>query len=281
MPLRLVKSGQTIETAGDWRRSERSTGASRSAHYLLGHNELTEAFFGKGYPEVPWEIVEAGTSHPDLEGLSLEWGIPSHRVAIGPFGAEHDQTDVVLVGSCRDRRVAVSVDAVADESFGDGLADFVRRWTLPPERPRTDAVAAMPPEGRRPAPAPERPDRRPEELAELIRALVPDAPPSIKAVLRLRLLLAVASALVFARRQHAHVALLAILEFDRDDWPGRGTREHRYELNDLAVALTGPGAALSPGDCLGPIRVPGNELIPGDIPVYLAMGHRNAGRHFH
>jgi hypothetical protein len=260
MPLRLMKSGQTIETAGDWRRSERSTGDSRSAHRLRGHDELAEAFFGNGYPEVPSEIVEAGTSHPDLAGLCLEWGIPSHRVAIGPFGAEHDLTDVVLVGSCRDQRVAVSVDAVADESFGEGLADFVRRWTIPPPGLAT---------GPR------------EELAELIRALVPDAPPSIKAVLRLRLLLAVASALVFARRQHAHVALLAILEFDREDWPGRGTREHRYELNDLARALAGPGAALSPGECLGPIRVPGNERIPGDIPVYLAMGHRNAGSHFH
>jgi len=280
MPLRLVKSGQTIETAGDWRRSEQSTGDSRSGHRLRGHDELAEAFFGNGYPEVPWEIVEAGTSHPDLADLCLEWGIPSHRVAIGPFGAEHDLTDVVLVGSCRDRRVAVSVDAVADESFGEGLADYVRRWTIPPP-----GLAAGESPGRRFEPyrfsfAPGSDGLR-EELAELIRALVPDAPPSIKAVLRLRLLLAVASALVFARRQHAHVALLAILEFDRDDWPGRGTREHRYELNDLARALAGPGAALSPGDCLGPIRVPGNQRIPGDIPVYLAMGHRNAGSHFH
>jgi hypothetical protein len=152
--------------------------------------------------------------------------------------------------------VAVSVDAVGDESFGEGLADFVRRCGHS---------------------APKRLD----ELAVLLGALVPDAPPADKAVLRLRLLLSVASALVFARRQHAEAALLFFLEFDRVAWPGRGTREHRSELNDLARVVFGPGVALEPGTCLGPAHVPGGRHIPGDIPLYLAMGHRDADARVH
>lgn len=254
MPLRLLKSGQPIETAGDWRRNDRKPGAA--SRRLRGHDELADAFFGNGYPEVPNEILAAGTSHPDLADLHIEWGIPSHRVAIGPFRDARDETDVVLIGSAHGRRVAVSVDAVGDESFGEGLADFVRRCG--------DSA-----------------QKRLEELAGLLRALVPDAPPTDKAVLKLRLLLSMASALVFAQRQHAEAALLVFLEFDRDGWPGRGTRAHRFELNDLARVVFGPGAALTPGCCLGPAHVPGGHHIPGDIPLYLAMGHRNADARFH
>jgi hypothetical protein len=265
--MRLQARNAPINSTDDWYRLAPPRGGKR--HWKVGRSalELARAWCpAPGGPTPPRELVTLLASHPlscDIAFADAE-GTPELRVPLDSFDGEPRNTDLALVALTAARppvRVAISVEAKADESFGQRVLGAVR--------------AA---ERRRAAGKPSNGDERARRLAVALFGPGAASDPAVDA-LRYQLLTATAGALAFARQRRADVAVLVVHEFV--DPAGTRTRRARLaaNANDLDAFVT----RLSDGRCTrvvvgqhaGVFVVPGNAHIPGDIPLLLGKVTRD------
>ena len=114
------------------------------------------------------------------------------------------------------------------------------------------------------------PSRRPERVEKLCQALFGRQPGDLPEIgeLRYQLFYGVAAALAYAGEVKASRALFVVHEFLAPSARPRQTRNER-DLNNFLSYLA-PEAVPLGQRLYGPVRVPGNEHIPGKIiPLYL------------
>jgi hypothetical protein len=249
--MRLIKNDQPINSVEDWRRL---APPKREYQWVAGRSafELAHAWCESGRPAAPRELVELLDSHPATVHLRIESACPEHRIYFDQHGGEPRNADLAFIGDTSSGKVAVTVEAKADEPFGETLEDVVS--------------AAL-----------ERLIAKPESrgllrVADLVRSLFSErseGEPPVSA-LRYQLLTAAAGSLAYARSEGASVAVLLVHEFVT-----KGTREelHRRNAEDLerflqrlsgATALPPERTGLS-----GPFFVPGRPLFENPVPLYV------------
>lgn len=184
--MRIIKGIYTVE---DWFRFAAPAGGE--GHWVDGRSakELAKAWCGKGSgPAVPIELQELLSTHPDTAGAVIIEAIPEHKVAFDNIPGEPRNTDLVCISERVNQRIAISIEAKADEPFGELVTNVLR---TPP------------------------PSRRPERLERLCQALLGSQPGDVPGIgeLRYQLVYGVAAALAYAGQVDASHALFVVHEF--------------------------------------------------------------------
>jgi hypothetical protein len=192
---------------------------------------------------VPVELQELLSTHPDIDGAVFLEAIPEHKVAFDDIPGKQRNTDLVCIAERANQRIAISIEAKADEPFGELVANVLR---TPP------------------------PSRRPERIKRLCQALLGYQLGDLPGIgeLRYQLFYGVAAALAYAGQVNPSHALFIVHEFVTPSTKTERLNANERDLHNF-LSLLAPGAAPLGRRLYGPVRVPGNLYIPGGIPIYL------------
>jgi hypothetical protein len=153
---------------------------------------------------------------------------------------------LVLVGHTSSSKVAVTIEAKADEPFGttvrDALADALERSI---ENPRSQGV---------------------QRVNDLVRALLPPRRKGLPHVgdLRYQLLTATAGTLAYAAKESASLAVLIVHEFVTDKTRDKRHIENGEDFRRFLHRLSGEEVLSGVSDALlGPFAVPSSSPFNG------------------
>jgi hypothetical protein len=240
--LRLEKDGQSILTVDDWKRL---APPKSKGHWVEGRSalELAKAWCGSGSPAMPSALQELLESRHQTQGLTFDRCYPEHRIAFDTHKGEPRNADLALVGTSRKGKVAITIEAKADESFGakvsTTLSDALERFL---ETPKSMGI------------------RRVEGLAcSLFSPWIKGLPKT--GGLRYQLLTAAAGTLRFAITEGASVAVLVVHEFATDKTLDRRHAQNTADYGAFVHRLSGVPQENNHGQLLGPFTIPGAPLF--------------------
>jgi hypothetical protein len=247
MPLRLERNDNTIATVEDWFLHAPPMGKALQWRDGRSAKELAKAWCDRtGGPQAPSELAELLAQSQGLGPVELELGYPECRVPFDQVRGEPRNTDLALVGSTLAGRVAISVEAKADESFGRFLSEEIlgaaSQWSADEKGGKL------------------------ERLQGLVRAVLPRRRLGEARLgeLRYQLLTAIAGAWAFGSRVGCPTAILVVHEFVSGETnPGR-MKENAIDLNRVVQRISGGmHSTLQSGQMIGPIPVPVGEMWAG------------------
>jgi hypothetical protein len=250
--MRFEKNGTAIATVADWRDIAPPRGKDR--HWRAGRSamELADAWCRSGSPCIPTEVQEILHSHPDISELTLLSGEPEMRLPFDDIAGEPRNADLVLLAEDARGRVAITVEAKADEPFGETLAVALataRKVKL--DNPRS---------------------HRETRIDQLIAALMPanSAGTAGFAATRYQLLTAAAGTLAWARQVGADRAVLLVHEFTGPETDDRKIAANAKDLDAFVAQISaGRITSLEKGRLAGPITVPGSPLFEKPAALYV------------
>ena len=186
--MHLERHGRTIATVDDWFQHARPLGGERQWRDGRSAKELAKAWCGEGgAPAPPRRSARLLSSKPALAHLEFRVGYPEHRV---PFDAL--RTDLAVLCDGPVGRVAISIEAKADETFGrtvgEEIVNAAAQWAF------EERIGNL------------------DRLRDLVRAILPtrQTGEAVVGQLRYRLLTAIAGAWAFASQHDARVAVLVV-----------------------------------------------------------------------
>jgi len=253
------KEGKEITTLERWK--ELGSPKGKDAHWVNGRSakECARAWCeGPQGLGVPAELTALLDSHRDTQGAAIERVIAEHRVPFDEQAGEPRNTDVAAVATHPAGRIAISVEAKADESFGPlvrgVLAGAVKKIAADE---RTFAV---------------------ERVKDLAESILPPRTEGASALgdLRYQLLTGVAGALAYAREARAERAVFIVHEFVSGKTTEKKRQANARDLDAFVARLTqGRVRSLEPGRLIGPLAVHGAPLFAGAVPLYIGKAQRN------
>jgi hypothetical protein len=243
----LSKCGEPILSVDDWFAKAPPKQGARHWKDYRSAKELAKSWFRAPNPTPPEELLLFLLRAFPATDLALTDGYPERIIALDRFGGEQRNTDLLVVGSVGSQKVAISIEAKADEPFGDQLVGeyYDRRRTVPDSN-------------------------LPARIDSLCQALFhTDLIPRVRS-LRYQLLHATAAALIAARNHGAEIAVFLVHEFISDRLnPAKLARNEHDWKTFIDVLTEGLGIDIQPNGAIGPVRVVGGEHIPSHIPLYL------------
>jgi hypothetical protein len=249
--MRIHRNGQSISSLADW---ARFAGPKIASQWVEGRSayELANTWCGVNGPAVPAEFRQLLESRGETAGLVIDEVLPEHRIRFDNNAGEPRNADLAIVGQVGRSRVALTVEAKADEPFAATVAST---FSMALERglgyPRSRGV------------------QRIEHLGQALFSRRQRGQPSI-GNLRYQLLTALAGTLAFARDREAAIAVLIVHEFVTD---GTSDDRHFENAKDYAAFLHRLGGTPLLADELigfhGPYRVPGVPLFDGPREVLI------------
>jgi uncharacterized protein DUF6946 len=248
--LKISKNGHPIESVASWfefappKEGERQWVDQRSA------KELAKAFCGSGELCVPIELQQLLDSNSSLGHIEITEAWPEHKIALDSFRGETRNADLAALASARAGRVALTVEAKADESFGELVGTVL-------------------------ANAPDR-SNIPNRIQALASGLFGGSVDVSN--VRYQLLHGVAASLIFAAEQEAALAVFAVLEFHSPSCSEENLRRNAFDLQAFIALFGGAVSQLSPGQLSGPFLVPGLGKIPFGTPLFMGKAIREIGR---
>lgn len=246
--MRIIsKSGEEIRSVDDWFAKAPPKQGARHWKDYRSAKELAKSWFRTPIPSPPEELAAFLQKSFPYCGVTLSDAYPECVVPLDHYGGEHRNADLVVLGTAGPQHLVISVEAKADEPFGDQLIGEYY------DARRTVAASNVP-----------------ARIAGLTRALFnTDLDPGIR-LLRYQLLHATAAALIEAKNRQAEIALLLVHEFisDRLD-PAKLACNHNDWQAFLGAVLKDPTRELPTDRAIGPVTVCGGEYVPSHIPLYL------------
>jgi hypothetical protein len=242
-----AKDGREITTVENWfdyappKKGSRQWKDGRSA------KELAKVFLETGVPATPREIRDLLSSHEALGMVELDVIFPEHKIALDRFRGETRNADLAALGNGGCGRVAVTIEAKADEEFGKTVRQTLA--TAPPGsnlRKRIEALA---------------------------NAVLGHAGPEIND-LRYQLLHATAASLIFARENSATAAVFVVLVFDGPSCDKENIARNNRDFDFFLKALSPNGPTPADGKLSGPFVVPGGEFVPRKLPLFIGKAVR-------
>ena len=253
--VRIVKHDYTITTVEEWfkwapPKANYQWDPERSAY------ELARAWCEPDGPRMPDQLRRLLDSRIETRGPVVEQYLPEHRIRFDSHRGEPRNADMAFVGRTSVGKVAVTIEAKADEPFGgtvaETLSDAVERLI---ETPRSRGI------------------QRIQDLTRALFGVRLKKQPKVGA-LRYQLLTAVAGSLAYAIANDADTAALVIHEFRTCKTNDTLHEVNAQDLDDFLLRLGGVRAGKPPlensFEFVGPFTVPGAPLF--DKPPPLLIG---------
>jgi hypothetical protein len=238
----LGRQGQQIRSVDEWFRYAPPKMGSK--HWKDGRSakELAKAWLKTGVPRMPDEFAALLRSQASTMDFVVETAFPERITGLHAFGGGPRNHDLILLGRAGERRVLVSVEAKADESFGELIREELR--TAKPSSKVPDRI---------------------DLLSQSIFGRPID--PAL-GNLRYQLVHGLAGTLIEARNQKASLAVFVVHEFISSQT--RSDEVDRNHADFAAFVRAFPemgGVAVRSGKLIEGITVPGGRYVPNDIPV--------------
>lgn len=222
--MRIEKDNKLILTVQDW---QVHAPPKSPHHWVEGRSayELANAWCGLGGPAMPEVLRRLLDSRDETRGFVPEVAMPERRIPFDSLGGEPRNADLALTGFSATGKVAITIEAKADEPFGE-------------------TVSAT--------------------LAAALERLIDQKGQPRVGDLRYQLLTAVAGTLAFADAEGASIAVLVVHEFVTAKTNATNHLQNGGDYNELLERLSEQRLPEVAGPYLdGPFTVPGGELFPG------------------
>jgi len=227
----------------------------RDLHWRDGRSakELAKAWCRNGMPpSPPPDLLALLATVPRLSRLEFLAGYPERRVRFDSAPGEPRNTDMALLCDGPSGRVAISIEAKAEESFGRALGDEIvvaaSQWAFSERSTKL------------------------KRLQLLVTTLLPprrDGQTRLNE-LRYQLLTAIAGTFAFAAESDAPTAVFVVHEFLPTGPESAAVRENGRDLDQALARITANQVMpLRPGDLLGPFTVPSNRAWPEVLDWYV------------
>lgn len=249
--MRIEKDGKRISTVQDW--LDYAPPKSKH-HWVEGRSayELAHAWCGAGDPALPEALRLLLDSREETCGFVPEVAFPEHRIPFDSLGGEPRNADLALIGATAMGKVAITIEAKADEPFGETVsATMAAALERRIENRQSKGV------------------RRVEGITAALFHPKHKGQPRV-GDLRYQLLTAVAGTLAFAAAQGASIAVLVVHEFVTDKTNASNHLQNGGDYNEFLVRLSEQRLPEMAGLYLdGPFTVPGGELFPGGRALFI------------
>lgn len=248
--MRIHKAGFEIHSVEDWfeyappKKGKLQWVDNRSA------KELARAWCGRGFACTPDEmrlLLERvfGTE------IVFKEAKPECMIRLDDFDGEHRNCDLVVLCDVGARRLVISVEAKADEPFGDLIGKYYDQTSAPGLHGQVSRSNV------------------PARIQALSRALFGRVPDEAIRKLRYQLLHAAAATLIEAKDNGGELGLLLVHEFrsaglnvDKLTQNGTDWENFVHAFPELRTAR------IEKNQILGPVLVPGGGRVPHSVPLY-------------
>ena len=257
---RVLAGEEEIHTIDDWRRV--AGPKSGDAHWALGRSayECARAWCPEGEtPRVPEEIESIVRQASDSGRARIITAWPEHKVRFDTLPGEPRNADVNAIAEGSRERIAISIEAKADEPFGQTTREVLE-----------SAVQRI---------ARDEPTNAITRVQQLARALFGTERSQRLPLgdVRYQLLTGIAGAIAFAREQEASVAVFVVHEFVTDQTRDELHLRNMRDLNALVERIThGMQVGLPCGRLSERIYYQGAPLFEGRArpKLYIAKARR-------
>lgn len=250
--MRIEKSLRSIDTLEEW---QIYAGPKSEKHWVPGRSayETGRAWLGNGNAaSLPKVIGELFDTCDLTRGFEAEVVYPELKIRFDEFSGEPRNADLALLGHVGQRKVAVTIEAKADEVFSNVLAK--------------EMELAIRTKQRNPS------SRKQDRIASLIRGILGLPLDRFQEVekLRYQLLTGVAGTLTWARENDADLAVFLVHVFET----GKTQRKHldRNEVDFSKFVHTLDRQYPTPvknGGLYGPYQLPGSGRYASPIPLLI------------
>jgi uncharacterized protein DUF6946 len=218
----IVKNNVEIRSVDQW--YELAPPKKRGDHWVEGRSafECARAWCGdQTNSRCPNEITALLLSHPDTEGAVVQTATPEHCCRFDKLPGEPRNADMVAVADHSTGRLAISIEAKADETFGSLVRNELEA-----------AIKKI---------AADEPTNVVLRVQQLASALLPWPVEGTKSLgeLRYQLLTAVAGALAFAGEVKANRAVFVVHEFITNLTDDAKHRANALDLDAFVARLPG------------------------------------------
>ncbi|MEK4509693.1 DUF6946 family protein [Paenibacillus sp. FSL K6-2524] len=234
------RSGLNISNLTDW--FQHAPPAKGEAHWIDGRSakELAKSWINSGEPKVPGELERLLDSHQDTKGVIAEIAIPECETKLDAFNGSGRKHDLIVYGKTSVNKILISIEAKADEPFGEVISNLIKRYST---NPRTKV---------------------PERIKQLGLSVFGYRE---FGHIRYQLLHAVAGTLIEARINNCDQAVFVVHEFVPSGIHSKKSKQNNEDFQTFVELLT--GTPLIEGQLIGPIKVIGGTNIPSNIPLYI------------
>jgi hypothetical protein len=257
--MRIRKNGSEIRSVGQWfklappKRGHEQWVRGRSAY------ECARAWCtSPDGPSVPPELLALLKSCLDTKDAIITYATPEHRVRFDNLKGEPRNADLVIVAEDLKGRLAISIEAKADEPFDRYVRDIL-----------LSAVKKI---------AADQPTNSVSRIQELGRSILPTRANGVSPLgdLRYQLLTGVAGSIAFATEAKADRAIFIVHEFVTDRTDDAKHRANARDLDAFVSRLTaGRVSSVPSGTLLGPFTIPGAPLFREAPPLFLGKAVRD------
>jgi hypothetical protein len=204
--------------------------------------ELAKSFFQTGVSSPPKELTLLLSSSHALGQINLIEAWPEYKIQLDSFRGETRNADLAAIGLGLPGVIAITVEAKADESFGNTIEKTlagIREKSNIPSRITTLAQAVL--------------GRHPSEVS----------------LLRYQLLHGTAASLILAQELNATAAVFVVFEFISSSCSKRNLGRNDADLNAFIHTLSPTTSSFVLGKLSGPFSVPGGGRIPSGVPLFI------------
>lgn len=234
------KGEREINSVEDWFAfSSPAKGRAQWKEYRSA-KELAKSWCRSGKVQVPEELADFLQSHSITKGLKVSEVYPEKETPLDAFknGRKHD---LLLIAEISDKKIIISIEAKADESYGEKIEKYLSKIVNPNSN-------------------------LPVRVTELSHSVFGEKTSSH---LRYQLLHGVAGTLIEAKLKNAAYAIFLVHEFQSNHVNPRNLERNKYDLNKFVSHLIEKDISIEPNDLIGPVTVPGGAFVPCDIPLYI------------
>ncbi len=213
--------------------------------------ELARSWFRHNHPQPPDEFVSLLHSSTRLESIHFTTGIPELVTAL-PERGEGRNHDLALIGNTVDEQVTITIEAKADEPFGnDTILEYWSKATKRKEKGKSTRV--------------------PERIEQLISMVDPGIPikQSKWRNVRYQLLTALCGTILQAHIDGSSLAVLVVHVFDTDLTKADKHAMNHYDLESFLSVLTGKEMTVKAGKMYDRFKVNGMDLMVGKVVTIL------------
>jgi hypothetical protein len=243
--MRVSKSGHEIRSVEDWFKYAPPKMGSR--HWKDGRSakELARSWFRKGCATPPEELCLLLERAFGTE-IVFDEARPECIIDLDDFRGEHRNCDLVVLCRAGTRRIAINIEAKADEPFGDSTVGAYYDQKLNSS------------------------SNVPQRIENLSAALFGKKPDAVIRSLRYQLVHSVAATLIEALASKAQLAIFLVQEFHSARRSTIKLQQNRADWTIFVRAFPELTTAdVDKNQIFGPISVPGRGRVPNSIPLYL------------
>jgi hypothetical protein len=254
----ISKNGSEIRSVDRW--FEIAPPKGKGAQWVNGRSALECArawFDAQSNSRCPTEIAALLGSHADTAEAILLKAEPECRIHFDKLGGEPRNADMAILADHPKGRLAINVEAKADESFGPLVSESLRAAIekVANDEP-TNAIA---------------------RIQALASSILPPPSDEMKHLgeLRYQLLTGIAGVLAYAIREKSDRAVFIVHEFVTNRTDDSKHSANAKDFDAFVTRMTSGRVSQIPfGLLVGPLEIPAGPLFSNPPPLYLGKAVR-------